>query len=95
MDNGKLKTFKVSGNSMNPLLADGDQILVKSVPEYKVGDIVVSIHPIQSDLTMVKRIESIEKNGLRLRGINAQESTDKFGIVDYNKIIGKMIATLD
>ena len=49
MDTGQLTVFKVSGDSMNPLLQNGDQISVMPAPRYKVGDIVVAIHPIQAD----------------------------------------------
>lgn len=96
MGTSQLTTFKVSGNSMNPLLRDGDRISVMPMPSYKVGDIVVVTHPIQTDLTIIKRIESIASDGrLRLRGSNTEESTDSFGLVSQNKIIGKMISKLD
>ena len=96
MGDSQLTTYKVSGNSMNPLLCDGDRISVLPAPIYKVGDIVVATHPIQTDLTIIKRIESIAPDGrLRLRGANAEESTDNFGLVSLSKIIGKMISKLD
>ena len=96
MGSGQLKTFRVSGSSMNPLLRDGDQISVVPESEYKVGDIVVAVHPIQSDLTIIKRIEQIAPDSrLRLRGTNPDESTDNFGLVDQSRIIGKMTAKLD
>ena len=92
MGTGQLTVFKVSGNSMNPLLHDGDRISVMPAPEYKVGDIVAAVHPIQSDLTIVKRIESITPDGrLRLRGTNPEESTDNFGLIKKENIIGKVI----
>ena len=96
MGTSQLTIYKVSGNSMNPLLSDGDTISVLPAPSYKIGDIVVATHPIQADLTIVKRVESITSDGrLRLRGANPAESTDSFGLVSQNKIIGKMIAKLD
>ena len=96
MGTSQLKTYKVLGNSMSPLLRDGDRISVMQTCEYKVGDIVVATHPIQADLTIVKRIKSIAPDGrFRLCGSNPEESTDSFGLVDKNKIIGKMMAKLD
>ncbi len=96
MGTSQLTTYKVSGNSMNPLLHDGDRISVMPMPSYKVGDVVVATHPIQTDLTIVKRIEFIVSDGrFQLRGANQEESTDSFGLVSQSKIIGKMITKLD
>ncbi len=95
MGNSQLETYLVKGNSMNPLLHDGDEVQVQSADSYKVGDIVVATHPIQSDLTIIKRIESIESGQLRLRGTNPKESTDQFGLVSPDKILGKVIPGLD
>lgn len=96
MGTSQLTIFKVSGNSMNPLLSDGDRISTLPMPHYQVGDIVVATHPIQTDLTIIKRIESIASDGrFRLRGANAEESTDSFGLISQNRIIGKMIAKLN
>lgn len=96
MDCSQLATYQVSGNSMIPLLRDGDLISVMPAPVYRVGDIVVATHPIQTDLTIVKRIDSVASDGrFRLRGANPEESTDSFGLISQNKIIGKMISRLD
>ncbi len=57
---------------------------------------MVATHPIQTDLTIVKRIEFIAPDGrFQLRGANPDESTDNFGLISQNKIIGKMISKLD
>jgi SOS-response transcriptional repressor LexA len=81
---------------MNPLLSDGDRISVWPMPEYKIGDIVVATHPIQTNLTIVKRIESIAPDGrFKLRGTNPKESTDNFGLISPERILGKMISKLD
>jgi nickel-type superoxide dismutase maturation protease len=88
-------TFRVEGNSMNPLLRDGDEILLEPAGSYKVGDVVVATHPIQTDLTIVKRIIAIEDGRFRLMGDNPRESSDHFGLVDHSKIIGKFVSKLD
>ena len=96
MGTSQLITYQVSGNSMNPLLSDGDRISVMPMPSYKIGDIVVATHPIQTDLTIVKRIEFITPDRrLRLRGTNPEESTDSFGLIATERVIGKMISKLD
>ena len=88
----RVSTYRVKGNSMNPLLNDGDEVQVQAAEAYEVGDIVVAIHPIQTDITIIKRIESMDGSSFRLRGTNAQESTDKFGLVSRERIIGKVIS---
>jgi nickel-type superoxide dismutase maturation protease len=95
MGNRQLETYQVSGNSMYPLLRDGQEVQVQPADDYQVGDIVVARHPIQSDLTIVKRIDEISSDGrFRLRGSNSEESTDHFGLISPNKIIGKIFDKL-
>jgi len=96
MGDSKLITFQVKGNSMNPLLWDGDLVSVLPMDSYKMGDIVVATHPIQSDVTIVKQIAEVMPGPrFRLRGRNPKESTDRFGLVGPNNIIGKVISKLD
>jgi len=96
MGTSLIETYRVSGNSMNPLLHDGQEVQVQRSENYAVGDIVVATHPIQTDITIVKKIESISEDGrFRLRGTNPKESSDKFGLVSQSKIIGKIISNLD
>lgn len=88
----KLETYRVSGHSMYPLLKDGQEISIQSCREYQVGDIVVVKHPIQSDVTIVKKIESIDSKGqFRLRGVNRLESSDRFGLIQKEVILGKVV----
>lgn len=91
MGTSQLITYKVSGNSMNPLLYDGDMISAIPMPSYKIGDIVVATHPIQTDLTIVKQITEVSDDGrFRLRSTNSEECTDHFGLLEKEKIIGKV-----
>jgi len=78
---------------MYPLLRDGDEVQVQRMPTYSIGDIIVATHPIQADITIVKRIQDIENGHFRLRGTNPKDSTDKFGLVPMQKIIGKVLLT--
>ena len=91
------KRFQVTGNSMEPLLQPGEQILInpyayrKSPPQ--VNDLVVVIHPYKSNLEIVKRIVAIrEDNSYFLQGDNLSHSTDSrnFGTVAFNLIRGKV-----
>ena len=91
------KRFRVRGQSMQPLLQPGEEILInphayrQSAPQ--VNDLVVVIHPEQSNLEMVKRIVEIrENNTYFLQGDNLLYSTDSrnFGTVALNLIRGKV-----
>lgn len=94
--------FRVTGNSMQPLLQPGEEILLdrhayqKSVPQ--VGDIVVATHPLHPELTIVKRVILVKEDGsLFLRGDNPRESTDSrtFGLVDLQYILGKVTSRFE
>jgi len=81
---------------MNPLLKGQDRILIKKTRHYKVGDIVVSKHPIQSDLVIVKKIESIDPHGrLKLVGINELASSHRFGLVKKSFVLGKVTSIIN
>ena len=91
------KRFRVTGHSMQPLLQPGEEILInphayqKSPPQ--VNDIVVVIHPHQSNLELVKRIVEIRKDQTYfLQGDNLSHSTDSrnFGTVAFHLIQGKV-----
>ena len=93
----KRKRFKVTGNSMLPLLKPGQEILVnlsayhKSLPQ--VGDIVVAIRPECPDFKLVKRVKIVQDNGYCfLIGDNFLESTDSrsFGFISLDHILGKV-----
>lgn len=96
------KRFRVTGNSMLPLLQPGEEILIdlhayrQSVPQ--VSDIVVAIHPLRPSLTIVKRVASIMHDGrLFLTGDNPIESSDSrtFGTVDLKCILGKVTSRFE
>jgi hypothetical protein len=60
----------VKGTSMVPTLKDGQSIVLLKTDDYKVGDIVVAIHP-QYDL-IVKRLSKIENGQVYLMSDNRQ-----------------------
>lgn len=95
----KRKRLKIVGESMLPLLKPGDEILIdphayrKSLPQ--IDDIIVTIHPLQRNLTIVKRISAIDINNCKrffLVGDNPEASTDSrhWGTIKLADILGKV-----
>ncbi len=96
MGNSQLIEFIISGDSMSPLLAEGQKILVDESKVIEEGDIVVTKHPIQTDLVIVKKVlEILPNNSLRLVGLNQKRSSHKFGLVKSTFVIGKVVMNLD
>jgi len=93
MGTGKLEKFRVSGHSMYPLLQDGQEVEAEPINEYKIGDVVVAQHPFQRDLIVIKQITAIRDQNFRLQGVNREESSDNFGYLPLEDIIGKVILT--
>ena len=91
------KRLKVVGESMLPILQPGDEIIVDphaykgSVPQ--IEDLVVVVHPLQKNLTIVKRIAALDdEDCCFLLGDNPSESTDSrhWGTIKLADIIGKV-----
>jgi nickel-type superoxide dismutase maturation protease len=96
---GKRKRIRVSGNSMSPLLEEGDEVYVDpnayrhADPE--AGDIVLFAHPYISNMQVIKQVQTRNDDGsLYLLGVNPTESTDSraFGAVPRRLIKGKVIS---
>ena len=91
------KRYRVEGDSMLPLISEGDQLVVDEHAEISVGDIVIARHPFIANSEMVKRIERIDPSGnCFLIGDNADASTDSrtFGPVSIHLIRGKVVSRL-
>lgn len=80
---------------MWPTYCDGDKLTASNVSKkiLTVGDIVVSKHPLKSEVIIVKRIKQIlEDEKLFLQGDNpdplASEDSHNFGPVNVNLVIG-------
>lgn len=86
----------VRGESMEPLLKNGQEVLVHRKKKVKSGDIAIVAHPYKK-INLIKKIKSTDETGaVEIEGINKNESEDSrtFGKISGNKIIGKVTSTL-
>lgn len=93
---GFRRRFLVSGNSMLPLLKDGDEVLIKPGKVFEIGDVILAEHPFRKT-KIIKRISEISTGGkVFLAGDNPGESSDSriFGEIASNSILGKVICRL-
>ena len=84
---------------MQPTLEPGDRVLVRRLrrkPAPSLGSVVVTWHPQQRKLRLIKRLKSVEEMGLWLLGDNPAESTDsrQLGAVPTNLLIGEVVGRL-
>lgn len=91
------KRLKVVGRSMYPTLKPGDEILLdpyayrQNLPQ--ADDLIVTMHPCQNNLAIVKRIDFIDvKGNYFLIGDNPLASTDsrEWGAIALEDIRGKV-----
>lgn len=94
---GKRQRFRITGNSMLPVLKPGEEVLMVPYRDFsyfpQMGDIVVALHPSQPNLHLIKRVTAVLENGCCfLQGDNLDESTDSraFGWVSPETIIGRV-----
>ena len=90
----------VKGDSMWPTFVDGEELVCDlscyNDNDPKVGQIVLSIHPLKSSIKVVKRISGIDSEGrFFLKGDNPDPvaSTDShaFGMVERKHIVGRIV----
>ncbi|HEY9890042.1 MAG TPA: nickel-type superoxide dismutase maturation protease [Candidatus Obscuribacterales bacterium] len=93
----RYRRLRVTGNSMWPLLAPGQEVLIdpqayrRRSPQ--ADDVVVAQHPQQPGVTIIKRIEFVAADGrCYLKGENARESSDsrQFGLVSPQHLHGRV-----
>lgn len=94
--------MRVTGNSMLPLFKPGEEILInpqaykKSLP--KIGDVVVTFHPQEQHLPIVKRITAIMDDGsCFLAGDNlaVSSNSNSFGTIAVRDILGQVTCRFD
>ncbi len=90
----KVRREVVVGDSMLPLLADGDWLLMLENSAIKQGEIVVARQPDQPGRRIVKKAVRADSNGWWLEGLNADSSEDSrsFGPVAHGWIEGVVVA---
>lgn len=91
-----LRFLKVSGDSLYPLIREGDFVLVSKIPllfgTVRQGDIVAFLHPGLG--TLIKRIDWISADGQQYFVVGTSEwSVDsrQFGLVERKWMLGKII----
>jgi nickel-type superoxide dismutase maturation protease len=92
--------YRVTGNSMLPLLQPGDEVLVDRRAYRSMrplpGDLVVARHPFQKGVRLIKQVVAVDDAGrCQLEGTNPLgviESSDSrgFGRLPPEKIIGRV-----
>ncbi len=92
--------LKVSGNSMEPTLRDGDYVVtlkIKLIPfRSRSGDIVVLKDPRTSKRQIIKRLVVVDRNYGVLVGDQPGQSTDSriFGSIKLEMLDSKVIKIL-
>jgi nickel-type superoxide dismutase maturation protease len=84
---------QVSGSSMAPTLQPGDRLVVWRTRSVHPGDIVAAADPRQPERTVLKRVTSVDPEGVFLLGDNPGQSTDsrQFGRVPIKSLVGKAL----
>ena len=77
---------------MEPILESGDIVLYKDVVNRSIietGDIVIFNHPTKN-IKLIKKISSIQGEGLEVSGENTNFSDDSnyFGLINKNSVVG-------
>ena len=90
------KLFRITGNSLDPEIKEGDFVLVTRIPfllnSLKIGDMIVFKHPDHG--TLIKLITGIEDNQHKISfvGTNAFSlDSRQIGPVDKDAIIGRVL----
>ena len=84
---------------MLPTLKDGDIVFFKNYKkgksEIKPGQIVILSHPFKNK-NLIKRINLVNQNNIEVFGDNIEfsEDSNKFGLVNNEKIIGIVTSKL-
>jgi signal peptidase I len=91
MKSDRIQSITYTGGSMNPILRDGDGLIVKpyGFGKRRVGDVVVFHHP-EDDQIVIHRIVSVGKDTICTRG-DHNTQLDPW-ILEPGEIIGKVVS---
>jgi nickel-type superoxide dismutase maturation protease len=94
---GRRRRFRVTGASMEPTLHDGEFVLVDAWRRPRSGELALVRHPHRSEVTVVKRVASIDDDGCELSSDNPSAGTDSrtWGPLDPSLILGTVVLVLD
>lgn len=94
---GRRQRYRVEGHSLWPILRAGNSVLVRCQKGVAAeGEVVVAQHPF-INIRLVKMIEKVgADNGVKLAGLNRQESTDSraLGLFPQTSILGSVTSIL-
>ncbi|HEX7275985.1 MAG TPA: nickel-type superoxide dismutase maturation protease [Acidimicrobiales bacterium] len=90
---GRLRRVEVEGDSMLPTLLPGDRLVVVRGRRARTGDLVTVPDPRSPTREVVKRVVSVDRGGVIVRGDNPRASTDSrtFGPVPAGSIRGRVV----
>jgi nickel-type superoxide dismutase maturation protease len=89
-----LRRVVVTGDSMLPVLRQGDCLLVAGRAHIRVGDVIVVRRPASPDLLLVKRAVRREHDGWWLLSDNAVAGLDDsraFGVLPDDRVVGRVL----
>lgn len=97
---GRRRAFRVVGESMMPTIPP-EAVIFFDPGAYDdnppaVGDLVISRHPFQSDVQMVKRVAEIREDGRYVLHSDNPEGSDSrgFGSMPRGHILGRVTSRL-
>ncbi len=84
--------IRVTGQSMEPALFEGDHVLIEPRSRATEGEIVLCRHPYVRTTQIIKRVTETTPEGMFLEGDNPDQSTDSasFGVVPWALLIGRV-----
>ena len=91
----RIDVVEVRGRSMDPTLLPADRLLaVRLARAPRAGEIVLAPDPRDPSRELVKRVESVDASGVRLRGDNPAFSTDArvFGAIAASDVRWLIVA---
>jgi nickel-type superoxide dismutase maturation protease len=92
MKHWPVRRVQVHGDSMRPALEAGDRLLVVSLRP-RPGDVVAVVDPREERRVMVKRVSSVDGEGIVVLGDDPAASTDSrtFGPDDRPVVLGRAV----